>query len=559
MGVHVAAFAAVVTTVRPGKLKGVAGYCGRGRALVSTFLGVCESGRLLRAKEVGRGGGGRRSLDRDHALRHRAFSARTKHFPAEGRDDGWEEEKEEEFVQRLEELALELQQQQGNSGAESESSALSSPASFCFDASPAVSHLSSSLRKQESSTEPPWVPVRPEPPNWPDQIVPASVEKNANSVEIPLSLRIIKRKKRWEDGWWLREAGESAYCSVKRAFSSMVFMIRELQSYTFQMREELLREDLQGILARVQQEMNSSFVWLFQQIFSCTPTLMVSVMLLLANFTVYSMGHLDASAMAAPNPPTQLETVAVEHRRQIHGDHSSIRTTSIGRTASVGGNGGGGKTRPVVGATGDGRSGEESVAYNTIFPDAISTAPGTVTTEEGAMAAEQEEARVWKGILDEVSGIQKSTRGDALMDEETLRQLVSPVTVDLEADDYVDYLRTEITYQKALSQDPENALLLANFAQFLYLVLQDHDRAEFYFKKAVASKPADGEAWSRYASFLWVARKDLAAAEETFLEAIAADPGSAAYAASYAHFVWSTGGGDTCHPLDDKNSSENFA
>ncbi|KAG6475891.1 hypothetical protein ZIOFF_065121 [Zingiber officinale] len=546
MGVQAAAFSVVVTTVRSSKRKGVASYCGRDRALVSTFLGVCESGKLLRAKKIGRGGGGRRSLDHGHALRGRA---RMEHFPTGCGDDGWEEEKE-EFVQRLEELTLELQQQQGNGSAESKSFA-----SFCFDASPAVSHPSSSLRKQESSTEPPWVPVRPGPPDWSDQIVPASVEKNANSVEIPLSLRIIKRKKRWDDGWWLREAGESAYCSVKRAFSSMVFMIRELQRYTLQMREELLREDLQGILARVQQEMNSSFVWLFQQIFSCTPTLMVSVMLLLANFTVYSMGHLDASAMAAPNPPTQLETVAVEHRRQIHGDHSSIRTTSIGRTASVGGNGGGGKTRPVVGATGDGQSGEESVAYSPIFPDAISTALGTVTTEEGAMAEEHEEARVWKGILEEVSGIQKSTRGDALMDEETLRQLVSPVAVDLEADDYADYLRTEITYQNALSEDPENALLLANFAQFLYLVLRDHDRfffpigdrADYYFKKAVASKPADGEALSRYASFLWVARKDLATAEETFLEAMEADPGNAA---SYAHFLWSTGGGGTCYPLD---------
>ncbi|KAG6493478.1 hypothetical protein ZIOFF_048464 [Zingiber officinale] len=34
-----------------------------------------------------------------------------------------------------------------------------------------------SLSKQEPSTEPPWVPVRPEPPDWPGQIVPASVEK----------------------------------------------------------------------------------------------------------------------------------------------------------------------------------------------------------------------------------------------------------------------------------------------------------------------------------------------------------------------------------------------
>ncbi|KAG6466380.1 uncharacterized protein LOC122036194 [Zingiber officinale] len=529
-----AVFAAVVSTVGAGKRKGVVGC---------TFLGAGESARLLRTRSMEVGGGrGRQPLGHGF-LRRRAFGARTECFPSGGADDGRaEEDNVEEFVQRLEESILELQQQQGNGGDASLFSA-----SFCLNTSSPPS-----LSKQEPSTEPPWVPVRPEPPDWPGQIVPACVEKNANSVELPLSLRIIKRKKRWEDGGWLREAGESAYCSVKRAFSSMVFIIRELQSYTLQMREELFCEDFQGIVARVHQEMNSSFVWLFQQIFSCTPTLMVSVMLLLANFTVYSMGHLDAPAMAAPNPLTQLEKVVMEHRRHIHRDQSSIKTTSIGRTASVGGNGGGGgrKAGPVAGATGDGRSDEGSVAYGSVFLDGISTAPGTVTTEEGAMAVEHEEARVWKGMLEEVSKMQGSTRDDALMDEETLRRLVSPVAVDLEADDYADYLRTELTYQNALSQDPENALLLANFAQFLYLVLRDHNRAEYYFKKAVGTKPDDAEALSRYASFLWVARKDLAAAEERFLEAVAADPGNPAYAAAYAHFLWNTGGDDTCYPLE---------
>ncbi|XP_048430948.1 uncharacterized protein LOC125472915 [Pyrus x bretschneideri] len=72
----------------------------------------------------------------------------------------------------------------------------------------------------------------------------------------------------WQEGF--REAGESACCSVKKAFSSMVFIIRELHSYTLQIREILFFEDLQGILSRVQKEMQTSFVWLFQQVFSRT-------------------------------------------------------------------------------------------------------------------------------------------------------------------------------------------------------------------------------------------------------------------------------------------------
>ncbi|WOL14946.1 hypothetical protein Cni_G23727 [Canna indica] len=524
---------------------------GRDRALASPFLGA----KLSRARSMELR---RRSRGEEKALR-RAVSASVEHFDHE--DD-------EAFVRRIEELAQELRQLHGNGGedlfGEGGYSSVSS-SSFSAGSSPAPSPLAPLSRKRDPSTEPPWLPVRPETPDWPDQIVPASVEKNANSVELPLSLRILKRKKRWEEGCF-READESACSSVKRAFSSMVFMIRELQSYTLQMREVLFRENLRGILARVQREMNSSFVWLFQQIFSCTPTLMVSVMLLLANFTVYSMGQLDATAMAAPTPPTQQlleETVVVDDHRQSHHDQSSIIRTF----SSIGGSGagGGGKTKPVAGATGDERSDDGSYSYRTILPEGISRAPGTLNAgarEEGKsgerwpLAAtdektEEEEAKVWTGILEEASRIQASTRDEALMDPDTLRWFVSPVTIELQPDDYQEYLRTEIMYQQALSQDPENALLLTNFAQFLHLVLHDHDRAEYYFKRAAALQPADAEALSRYASFLWMARKDLEAAEETYLAAIDADPSNTFHAANYAHFLWNTGGEDTCYPLDD--------
>lgn len=78
--------------------------------------------------------------------------------------------------------------------------------------------------------------------------------------------------------------------------------------------------------------------------------------------------------------------------------------------------------------------------------------------------------------------------------------------------------------------------------------------AEEYFKRAVKVEPPDAEALSKYASFLWQARKDLWSAEETYLEAIAADSGNSYYAANYAHFLWSTGGEDTCFPLDNNTN-----
>jgi len=151
---------------------------------------------------------------------------------------------------------------------------------------------------------------------------PASVERSASSVGLPLSLRMLKRRKQQqqqlEQGRWderlMDRAGESARAAVGRAFASMVLIIRELQSFTLQMREALLYEDLQGVLARVHAEMHASFVWLFQHIFAGTPALMVSLMLLLANFTVHSMGHSVAAAAATipPAPPAVAAIVDIQ-------------------------------------------------------------------------------------------------------------------------------------------------------------------------------------------------------------------------------------------------------
>eukprot|EP00262_Sarcandra_glabra_P004208 TRINITY_DN1517_c4_g1_i1.p1 TRINITY_DN1517_c4_g1~~TRINITY_DN1517_c4_g1_i1.p1 ORF type:complete len:574 (+),score=58.78 TRINITY_DN1517_c4_g1_i1:465-2186(+) len=408
-----------------------------------------------------------------------------------------------------------------------------------------------------NSIEAPWLGIRPEPPDWPEnEIIPANVERKANSIDLPFSLRIIKRKKQWQEGF--REVGESTYCSVKKAFSSMVFIIRELQSYTLQMREVLFYEDLQGILVRVQKEMNASFVWLFQQIFSHTPTLMVSVMILLANFTVYSLSHNTAIATMKPPESYTMETETVqvtENRVQPKFDPLSVKTFSVGKTASIGENGGGGgKARPVAGATDgeDGRiEGSSSDQHRTILPDEVSPVSsfGNPATKEGeSVVGVEEEEKVWNSVVEEVSKMQVSLRDESL-DHETMQRFVSPVSVEIEAEDYEAYFKTELLYQQAISQEPQNPLLLSNYAQFLYLVVHDHDRAEEYFKRAVRIEPPDAESLSRYANFLWLARKDLVAAEDAYIEATSADPGNTFHAANYAHFLWNTGGEDTCFPL----------
>ncbi|KAK3162513.1 hypothetical protein QOZ80_1BG0090410 [Eleusine coracana subsp. coracana] len=397
---------------------------------------------------------------------------------------------------------------------------------------------------------------------------PASVERSASSVELPLSLRMLKRRKQQLEleraGPGLMDrAGESARAAVGRAFSSMVLMIRELQSFTLQMREAVLYEDLQGVLSRVHAEMHASFVWLFQHIFSGTPALMVSLMLLLANFTVYSMG---ASAVTLPPPHHhQAAVVEVVHTQQQQPEQQSsssssqrlfdaaeVKTFSIGsRTASVGGNsGGGGKVRPVAGATGDGHSDEsEASSYR---QSRVAGGNSEASVSSSSMAAVEDELVVWKRISDEATRMQASARAEELMDPEILGQLVAPVDApEVAAAEYSpEFAATAQRYEQAVSEEPNNSLLLSNFAQFLYLVQHDHDRAEHFFKRAVRAEPADAEAMGRYATFLWKARNDLAAAEDTYQEAIAAEPGNSHHAAAYAHFLWNTGGEDTCFPLD---------
>ncbi|XAR60721.1 hypothetical protein NMG60_11034202 [Bertholletia excelsa] len=421
----------------------------------------------------------------------------------------------EEFSKQIRELAMKFQYSDGPEpamqGEDSDSSKINSNINFlCTD-------------RPFDRVEPPDFPAN-------DDEIPAAIERKANSVDLPLSLRIIKRKK---EGF--REAGESA---AKKAFSSMVFIIRELHSFTLQMRETVLYDDLQGILERVQREIHASFVWLFQQVFSHTPTLMVSVMILLANYSVHSM----ACNPAIASPPPKSHSVSVlEDQNQIYNqpkfDSSAIKTFSVsassGKTASIGGgNGGGGKFQPVASGT-DGDDGSDE--------------RGSLNCQ---MTREEEEKRLWNSIVEEATTMQAGVRAEWL-DSETVQGFVSPVSAKIEEDEYAEYLRTELVYRTALTQDPNNPLLLANFAQFLFVVAHDYDRAEEYFKRAAMAEPPDAEALSKYANFLWQAKKDLWAAEETYLAAISADPGNSHYAANYAHFLWNTGGEDTCFPLDN--------
>ncbi|XP_051207197.1 uncharacterized protein [Lolium perenne] len=378
---------------------------------------------------------------------------------------------------------------------------------------------------------------------------PPILERSAGGVGLPLSLRMLKRKKqqqqvppqsRWDEHL-LGSAGES----VGRAFSSMVLIVRELQSFALRQMQQGDDLRLQAVLARARGETHDSFVWLFQHIFAGTPALMLSLMLLLADFTVHSMSHTLADAVP-PSPPSAASVVDAEPSNTRF-DAGAVKTFSVGRTASVGGgSGGGGDARPVAGAPGDDH--ESRYSLGRVAPQQLAgTGAEKVLLPD---AAAEDEQAVWERMVAEASRLQASARAEELSDPEVLGNLVAPVVVEVETGDVAEYARTEQWYELAVAEEPGNSLILANFAQFLYLTRNDHKRAEHYFERAVRAEPADAEALSRYATFLWKARDDVAAAEETYQEAIAADPGNAHYAAAYAHFLWNTGGDETCYPLD---------
>lgn len=235
-----------------------------------------------------------------------------------------------------------------------------------------TNHRSSFLQSKFDLLEPVMLGIRPESPEWAQrELIWASIERKANRVELPISIRMIKKKQQWKKGF--RDLGESTTCSAEKAFSSMISIILEIQRCTLEMRGLFSYEDTERIIAKVQREMHSSFVGLFKQVFSQTPALMIYVMILLANFSAYSTTHIGMM------------------------DPSSLGS-------------------------------------------------------------------VCESITEEPS-------------QQFLQSNSSPIEMNLDASkNHGQYYRTDLLYRMRLSHDPNNPLLLCNYAQFLHLFAHEFDR-----------------------------------------------------------------------------------
>ncbi|KAL4368345.1 hypothetical protein GQ457_05G032060 [Hibiscus cannabinus] len=318
--------------------------------------------------------------------------------------------------------------------------------------------------------------ICPEPPAWSgrDEIRRLAVEQKANNVGIRRSLRFIKRERRPEADGVGDNASELGYSSVKNAISSVVFIIGEIQNFALMIRGGLCSEDLMAVMSEIQQDMALTFVCLFRHVFSKTPTLMVYVLLLLANFSVQSMAVDEAAIPRPVDVVTEDETVSVSDKGTGGEDQRLWKLSMVEEASRMRG----------------------ELFYKTLGADQIRRSP--------------------------------------------------PLQVALEPDEYDVRFRTDLVYQMCVAEEPDNALLLANYARFLHLVVKDYDRAEELYKRAIQADPQDSEALGLYADFLWQVRNDDGEAEEIYLEAMEVGQKNPFHASKYANFLWSTGGKGTC-------------
>ncbi|XP_027344021.1 uncharacterized protein LOC113856421 [Abrus precatorius] len=97
---------------------------------------------------------------------------------------------------------------------------------------------------------------------------------------------------------------------------------------------------------------------------------------------------------------------------------------------------------------------------------------------------------------------------------------------------------TDAYYQNMIEANPNNALLLGNYAKFLKEVCGDYTKAEEYLERAILANPGDANVLSLYADLIWQTKKNAERAEGYFDQAVKSAPDDCYVLASYAKFLW---------------------
>ncbi|KAL5200026.1 hypothetical protein ABZP36_021229 [Zizania latifolia] len=93
-------------------------------------------------------------------------------------------------------------------------------------------------------------------------------------------------------------------------------------------------------------------------------------------------------------------------------------------------------------------------------------------------------------------------------------------------------------YRRMIQVDPDNPLLLGNYAKFLKEVEGDVARAQEYCERAIVANPGDGEALALYAGLVWETSRDADRADAYYTRAVQAAPDDCCVLGSYAGFLW---------------------
>ncbi|KAM7254274.1 hypothetical protein ACFE04_031956 [Oxalis oulophora] len=93
-------------------------------------------------------------------------------------------------------------------------------------------------------------------------------------------------------------------------------------------------------------------------------------------------------------------------------------------------------------------------------------------------------------------------------------------------------------YQKMIDADPNNPLLLGNYAKYLKEVKGDFSKAEKYCGRAILANPSDGDTLTLYGDIIWQTEKNSERAETYFDQAVQTSPDDCHVLASYARFLW---------------------
>jgi hypothetical protein len=210
---------------------------------------------------------------------------------------------------------------------------------------------------------------------------------------------------------------------------------------------------------------------------------MLSTMVLLANFTVYSLGEnvalAAAAAMATTSPdaagssqPVKLTSLPAD------GEETHVKSVDAPFLGREGCYRGQKETPPQVDRNSSSRSAKGLSRSQSMKQgrDSEHMSLGNGNLDAAMPAADDLVLRAF--MRDSLKQMESSSGwlAPVQIDREVSRKLVAPVQASISPDNYICYDRTDLEYQHALDLEPVNVLLLANYAQFLYLVRHDNNR-----------------------------------------------------------------------------------